>query len=182
MAGRGGVSERTADRFSGAPERPCRDESNESERQLEEEPDEERGLGHGGQRQVARGDEALEVLLEHEAERRQERERPGGRLRGRSASTRPDGMRSKPDERDRKRGSEQERRRCQVAVTGPGQQIATRGAVGLDDPVGERVRRQRAGRHQRHGNEPRERAPIHRTDDARTCPRDGSGKLPVVLP
>ena len=125
--GRGGVLERPPERLGGAPS--ARAASRATRERTEAGGAGRRGTSGSVTRPAADrpGDEALEVLLEREAERAaraRAARRPVAPAIGLARA--PTACAASPATAHRGAGSEQERRRCQVAVTGPGQQIVTR--------------------------------------------------------
>ncbi len=138
-------SERPAGALGRPQEQARRDVGEEGERQLQREARDERRGEHGLPGERAQVERALEELLEHEGERRQQRERPGGQRARRAPARGVDGGEEQRDRRDRARDAEHERQVAQVAVAGR-RRARGGGRAPPDRPSGRRGRARPATR------------------------------------
>ena len=132
------LRERAADALRRLQEQPRRDVRAERERELKEQPGQERGGEQGVPAESAGVQRELEQLLDDERRRREERERPGGQVARRPAAGRVERGDPERDERDGAREREGERQPGRDS-RGPLEQNAGV-SLRVDDPVRERVR------------------------------------------
>jgi hypothetical protein len=110
------------------------------ERQLEREPNEERGLEHKVGWNSPRSDQTLEVLLDGEADRRQERKKAQRRRRRPTASEALTDPEHQPCQDEGERPDDDRRGVSEVRVAALGVKPHVVLRAGRDEPVGEAVR------------------------------------------
>jgi hypothetical protein len=147
-------SKRAPERFGRAGKGPGEEECRGGEWHLERESDEKGRLERRRERELTRGGESLEMLLQHEGERRDEHERPDRRSGARAAAKGRDRVAEERGGEEREAAGEEEREVGEICVTGALEELAPDSRIGLDDPVRQQVRGSRSGCRKRKRRDP----------------------------